>query len=137
VRNNFNIDNSLLEAALNLENDRTISINCIDTSVNTIEFEFKYPGVEKKYVDFNHSVYKFKNLIFETNPTKRIQSGGDLRIWKENGVMMGAEISESDCSDDWEDFHQHCDDFEDYCDDDGIYDDDEEVPEMYNELDEN
>jgi len=76
VRNNFNVNNLLLEAALNLDSDRTILINCIDTSVNTIEFEFKYPDVEKKHLDFNHYVFKYKNLTFETNLTRNIQTGG-------------------------------------------------------------
>jgi hypothetical protein len=135
VRNNFNVNNLLLEAALNLDSDRTILINCIDTSVNTIEFEFKYPDVEKKHLDFNHYVFKYKNLTFETNLTRNIQTGGALKIWRENGVLVGAEVSDSD-TDEWDEFHQDCDrDFENYCDDDGEYFDDQ-VPEMFNELDE-
>ena len=33
-----NVNNSLLEAALNLENNRSIRIDCRNTSVNDIDF---------------------------------------------------------------------------------------------------
>ena len=65
VENIGNVNNSLLEAALNLENNRSIYINCICTSVNAIEFKEKYPETKiSTEINFCGFDLKFKNLTF-------------------------------------------------------------------------
>jgi hypothetical protein len=64
VYNIGNVNNSLLEAALNLENNRSIRIECGDTSVNAIEFEEKYPETLKTDIFFDEFEFKFRNLTF-------------------------------------------------------------------------
>lgn len=141
VRNNTNVDNSLIDAALDL--DRPFRIYCIDTSVNTMTFEYKYPEFKKTYVDFQQYRYSYKNLTFDVNPTVGILSKAkDPKIWKENGIY----IMDSDSDDSWDDFNNlaenptssgYCN-YDDYNDDDynddDYFNDDNDVPEMYNEF---
>lgn len=137
VRNNRNVDNSLLTAAMNLENDRSISIICIDTNVNTIEFEFKYPEVTKKYIDFNHYTFEYKNLRFDTGLTVRVPNASNQEIWKNDDMIyIGAPLGSED---EWDNFEFDNDDYYGYDDLNGGDDDyfeDENENEMINELDE-
>ena len=70
VRNNSNVNNTLLEAAVNLKN-RKITIYCNDTSINTIEFEFKYPQTVRVLKEINYYQFKCDNLTFESDITKK------------------------------------------------------------------
>lgn len=67
-----NVDNSLLEKALHLEN-RKITINCNDTSISSLEFEKKYVKATKTRIDVNLYRYKWKNLTFEASYTQIIR----------------------------------------------------------------
>lgn len=141
VRNNTNVDNSLIDAALDL--DRPFRIYCIDTSVNTMTFEYKYPLFKKTYVDFQQFRYTYKNVTFDVNPTVGIlNKAKDPTIWKENGIysLMDSDSDDSEC---WDNLnlaenpsssgYYNYDDG-DYDNNDDFFDDDSDVPEMYNEF---
>ncbi len=138
VRNNTSIDNLLLDAAVDL--DRPMRIYCIDTKVNTMTFEYKYPTCEKTHVDFQQFMYKYKNLTFDVNPTVGLLNKvKDPKIWKENGIYMMN--SDSEDSDLWDNLNEAANpsdpNYYDYDDrDHDFFDDDDEVPEMYNEFEE-
>lgn len=141
VRNNTNVDNSLIDAALDL--DRPFRIYCIDTSVNTMTFEYKYPLFKKAYVDFQQFQYSYKNVTFDVNPTVGIlNKAKDPKIWKENGIysLMDSDSDDSEC---WDNLnlaekpsssgYYNYDDGN-YDNNDEFFDDDSDVPEMYNEF---
>ena len=129
VRNNSLIKNCLLESAMNL--DHPIRILCIDTCVNTIEFEYKYPETVKEYIDFQHTMYKTKNLTFDCNPTLKVpETAGEVKVWGENGNYRLDYDSDSDKWDEFDtDNYYACNN-----NDDDYFFDEEDVPEMYNEL---
>jgi hypothetical protein len=62
----WNVNNSLLEEALNLENNRSIRIDCRSTSVSAIEFKEKYPETLKTKIDYCEFELKFRNLTFSS-----------------------------------------------------------------------
>ncbi len=134
VSNNYQVNNFLLESAINLENDRNITIYCNDTDVNTIEFEYKYPETIRKNLDFNYYSFKFKKLTFECGLTLRVSDiNKSNKIWKQDGFYYIGSPVESD-DDEYENFDDEGYNFDEIENDENFFDDDEET-EMYNELD--
>ena len=136
VRTNFHVDNTLLEAALNSR--QQITIYCNDTSINTIEFEYKYPETTRKSLDVNYYSFKYKNLIFESAMTMRVPDiVNQKKIWQQDGFYyIGSPMGSED--EDYDEFdYKNCyndDEYEDNDDDDDFFNDDEEQ-EMYKEMD--
>jgi len=115
----------LLEKALHMDK-RKITINCNDTSVSTIEFEYKYPKTVKSLIDVNLYNFRYKNLIFIASLTKKLHS---QKFPWDNVYVMGSSYSSSESLFDFDEI-----------DEDQMPVDDldflEENQEMLNELDE-
>ena len=105
---------------------RKITINCNDTSVSTIEFEYKYPKTVKSLIDVNLYNFRYKNLIFIASLTKKLHS---QKFPWDNVYVMGSSYSSSESLFDFDEI-----------DEDQMPVDDldflEENQEMLNELDE-
>lgn len=132
IRSITNVKNNLLESAMDL--NRPFKIYCSDTSVNTLEFEFKFPKTSKTLMERNYYQFKIKNLSFETNATKlKLNSDENPESWINNGIFVGSPFSSDDSSDWMHDFgHEDESDYQNEDDLDFL----EEEQEMINELDE-
>lgn len=133
VRNISDVNNSLLDEAVALDS-RKIKIECNDTSINTIEFEYKYTDTTKTLLDRNFYEYKCRNLTFEANASKW-KSKEDQANWssENNGdlIYIGSPLSDSDDDDSYESFDFNAD----YPGHDDLEDFLEEKQEMFDELD--
>jgi len=134
VRNNSNVNNTLLEAAVNLKN-RKITIYCNDTSINTIEFEFKYPQTVRVLKEINYYQFKCDNLTFESDITKKISSGDGQNAWSRGFIYIGSPLTSDEEDSDY-DFDNDHDDDDEFPERDDDLDFLEEEQEMINELDE-
>lgn len=134
VRNNSNVNNTLLEAAVNLKN-RKITIYCNDTSINTIEFEFKYPQTVRVFKEINYYQFKCDNLTFESDITKKISSGDGQNAWSRGFIYIGSPLTSDEEDSDY-DFDNDHDDDDEFPERDDDLDFLEEEQEMINELDE-